>query len=161
MQWAGMLKWGNVWLNETVFNYTIPPLNGTSEPPKTCVQRCGPGFAGIKCSSCKKGFYKTSTGTCISCALFGDSASSKKIFVWMGWLAFASGTFGMWFYLAVRGKVTLLRVYQCECHWSEQEIKAKELQTENLRRIKAKHEADSKRLEEILSQSGKGHPMWL
>ena len=123
--------------------------NGTvwdTSTPQTCIRKCGSGYGGAKCDTCLPGYFRSSLNECISCAAFGDRATSKKMFAYIGIGMFFCTIFGLWGYLASNPNGTIDLCLGCRCFHSDKALKMLQLKIDQKELLRRRHGRGSSRL---------------
>jgi hypothetical protein len=150
------------WINETLLNMSVPlesggncyfnynPLrlesdltwNGTvwdTSRPETCIRSCGLGYGGPKCDRCLAGYFRSALGECVSCALFGDRATSMKVFTYIGLGLFACVVLGLWLFMAAHPGKTVDSIHHGHCCYNDKQMRMIQIKKDQRELLRRKH----------------------
>jgi hypothetical protein len=122
--------------------YSDMTWNGTvwdTSTPKTCMRRCGSGYGGAKCDTCLPGYFRNSLSECTSCAAFGDRATSKKMFTFIGFGVFVISVFSLWIFLASNPSRTLDLCLGFNCLSSNKALEMIQLKKDQKEMLRRRH----------------------
>merc|ERR1711871_1278926 len=149
-------------INETLLNKSVPlpsggncyfkynpnrlrselTWNGTvwdTSRPETCKRSCGLGYGGPKCDLCLPGYFRSALGECVSCALFGDRATSMKIFLYIGAGLFAFTVWGLWLFMAADPGATINMINHGHCCYNDKQLKMVQIKKDQRELLRRKH----------------------
>merc|ERR1711871_1190314 len=151
-----------VFINETLLNKSVPlpsggncyfkynpsrkrsdlTWNGTiwdTSIPSSCKRSCGLGYGGPKCDLCLPGYFRSALGECVSCALFGDRATSMKIFLYIGAGLFAFTVWGLWLFMAADPGATINMINHGHCCYNDKQLKMVQIKKDQRELLRRKH----------------------